>query len=121
MAGEGVRHALQWTAALQRGAITSLGPRGACASRLRPCAFELQPYASRLRPPYVQVASHNEPDEYELSVAFDNEPEADSEAAATLVNLFGPLRPAAARAAEGKLTRQLWAQVDAFREEFMRL
>ena len=71
--------------------------------------------------PRVQVASHNEPDEYELSVAFDNEPEAGSEAAATLVNLFGPLRPAAARAAEGKLTRQLWAQVDAFREEFMRL
>ena len=71
--------------------------------------------------PHDQVASHNEPDEYELSVAFDNEPEAGSEAAATLVNLFGPLRPAAARAAEGKLTRQLWAQVDAFREEFMRL
>ena len=71
--------------------------------------------------PRVQVASHNEPDEYELSVAFDNEPEAGSEAAATLVNLFGPLRPAAARAAEGKLTRQLWAQVDAFREEFMHL
>ena len=30
------------------------------------------------------MASHNEPDEYELSVAFDNEPEAGSEAAATL-------------------------------------
>ena len=96
-------------------------PEGLAPPGLRPCAFELQPYASRLRSPYVQVASHNEPDEYELSVAFDNEPEAGSEAAATLVNLFGPLRPAAARAAEGKLTRQLWAQVDAFREEFMRL
>ena len=67
------------------------------------------------------MASHNEPDEYELSVAFDNEPEAGSEAAATLVNLFGPLRPAAARAAEGKLSRQLWALVVAFRVVLLRL
>ena len=106
--------------------VTSLTPPG-CS----PTSPGLQPYpespgCSPIRSlqaasPHDQVASHNEPDEYELSVAFDNEPEAGSEAAATLVNLFGPLRPTAARAAEGKLTRQLWAQVDAFREEFMRL
>ena len=70
---------------------------------------------------FSEVASHNAPDEYELRLTFDTEPVPGSEAAATLVNLFGPLRPAAARAAEGKLTRQLWAQVDSFREEFMRL
>ena len=97
--------------------VTPLTPPGCSPIRsLQAAALRLQAAS-----PHDQVASHNEPDEYELSVAFDNEPEAGSEAAATLVNLFGPLRPAAARAAEGKLTRQLWAQVDAFREEFMRL
>ena len=104
--------------------LTPLTPPG-CSPTSPGCSpiQSLQAAALHLQAasPHDQVASHNEPDEYELSVAFDNEPEAGSEAAATLVNLFGPLRPAAARAAEGKLTRQLWAQVDAFREEFMRL
>ena len=70
---------------------------------------------------FTEVASHNEPDEYVLSVSFDNQPEQGSDTERTLVNLFGPLRPAAARAAEDKLTHKLWAQVDAFRAEFMRL
>ena len=105
---------------------TSTGPRGR-RTHVFDLRFELEWQARCCdthltgRLVFTEVASHNEPDEYVLSVSFDNQPEQGSDTERTLVNLFGPLRPAAARAAEDKLTHKLWAQVDAFRAEFMRL
>ena len=70
---------------------------------------------------FSEVASHNGPDEYELSLQFDERPEPGSEAEATLVNLFGPLRRESALATSDKLTSKLWEAIDGFRHEFMQL
>ena len=68
-----------------------------------------------------ELASHNEPDEYQLDIEFDAQPDQGSEAEATLINLFGPLRRERARAAPDKLTQKLWEAIDGFRHEFLSL
>jgi len=70
---------------------------------------------------FSEVASFNQPDEYELSVAFDSRPADGSAAEASLVGLIGPLRYAAARQAEGRLTQKLWEHLSTFAADFAEL
>ena len=105
---------------------TSAGPR-----RRRTHGFDLRvelgwrarvcdtPFAGKLV--FSDVASHNEPDEYQLDIEFDAQPDQGSEAEAALINLFGPLRRERARAAPDKLSQKLWEAIDGFRDEFLSL
>ena len=65
----------------------------------------------------TELASHAEPDETLLELKFDEALRVEEAADRELVNLLGPLRRDAAMR-EGRLTRQVWRALDAFRDAF---
>ena len=120
-----LRFELEWRAQLREPAATALEPpattsdaiaAGTTADADADANRGVHMYAGRLR--VAELASHCEPEEYEMSIDFEVAPAENSSAQSTLIGIIGPLRREAASRAEGRLTHQVWKHLGEFRSAF---